>query len=528
MKTKIYLLGVAAAAVIASGCSDKWDEHYGDGPSATGVDSTVYEMIKNDSQLSVFGEMVDRSGYASLLNTSQTFTVWAPVNSALSDVDLEDEAEVKRVVANHIARFNVSTATNAEKGVRMYNGKMLYFDGMTFGGVAIDRADIMGSNGVLHTMTERIPYAYNIREYIDTHAETSRLSAFLKRFDEKKFDAATSVPIDIDENGNTIYDSVLVSYNRLFEHEIYGLGNIQSEDSVFTMLVPDNTAWEAAYNRIRPLYNVYDADAEKADSIADTQTSLAVIRDLIFRARITDPSGVGGVFATSGSKITHVGMLFGGSSPVVASNGMIYLSSAIDYPVTETYNPVIRVEAEDATGRVRGTGTTIYTRVANTDSPYAPEISEGSYIEVSATSVSRQPSVTFEIPNTLSGSYDIYAVFVPTAIDDASVTTDATRLSFVVACRGDNGRNKEQKFADNGFVTSGDAMTTIRIAEGFQFPVSNFYDSLWMMEDGNDLTSRTVSTRITVTTNVSNAEFNNGTLSRRYRIDCIYLVPSNL
>lgn len=512
-------------AIALAGCNDRWDEHY-TSSSETAGEGTVYEMIKSDPELEMFGRMVDVAGYADLLNSSQTFTVWVPESGALSGIDLDDVEEVKRVVANHVARFNVSSATGAGKGVRMYNGKMHYYEGNTFGGVPVKKSDIVLQNGVLHILAEQIPYSYNIREYINTHSSTSKIAAFLKRFDEEKFDEALSTPVDIDENGATVYDSVKVSYNRIFQHPVYGLGDILSEDSVFTMIVPDNMAWDRAYERISPLFNVYDADVDKADSIRDTQTSLAIVRDLIFRSRINDPFSMGLTFTTSGCKIHDMGSYFYGTEKINASNGMIYATSAVNYNAVDTYNPQIDVEAEDPTGRVRGTGTTIYTRVASTDNPYFNEISGGSYIEVSATSVSRQPGVTFEIPNTLSGKYDIYATFVPASVDDASVTNDKTRVRFILTYMGDNGRSVEKAFADQSFLTNPTEMTTIKVAEGFQLPVSNFYDNLWLMQDGNDATTMTCTTKLYIATNVTNAEFNRNELTRRFRVDRIYFVPT--
>ncbi|MBD5224433.1 MAG: fasciclin domain-containing protein [Bacteroidales bacterium] len=524
MKKITYNLMAMAVAVSALGsCSDKWDDHYA--PEAAGSsDATVYEMIKNDPELALFGKMIDIAGYSDLLNTSQTFTVWAPSDASLASVDLSDTDEVKRIVANHIARFNVSTANPAGQGVRMYNGKMLYFEGNTFGGVAMERSDVLARNGVLHVLTERIPYSYNIREYIDTHAETTSISEFLSRFDELRFDEASSIPLDIDENGNTVYDSVKVQYNRLLDHPVYGLGNILSEDSVFTMLVPDNNAWRTAYERIRPLYEVFDENEAVADSVSDVQTSLAVMRDFIYRARITSPSGK--MRATSGTEISDMASFFAGAEKINASNGMIWLTSDVNYPMEETFNPIIRVEAEDPAGRVRVGNTTIYTRVISTDNQFASEISEGSYIEVLGASASTQPAVTFDIPNTLSGEYDIYAVFVPASVDDETVTGEQTCLSFILTCNNENGKKTEKAFSSADFVTEPTAMTTIKVAEGYKFPVSNYYDNLWLMEDGHDASLINTTTKLNVKTNVSNSEYNSGKYVRRFRIDCIYLVPT--
>lgn len=523
--TAITILGATFALTAAVGCSDTWDEHYSP-DTGNVIDATIYGFVKNDAGYEKFCRMIEVSGYADLLNTTQTFTVWIPSAESLSEISLDNTDEVRRIVANHIARFNVSSATPKTKGVKMYNGKMLFFDGGTFGGIALGHTDIRLKNGIAHELNGMIPYSYNIREYIDTHDETSKLSEFIRRFDEEKFDEAASTPIDIDENGATIYDSVKVLYNRLFQHPIYGLGNIQAEDSLFTMLIPDNKAWDESYARIAPLFNVYNADAAAADSIRDTQTSLAVVHDLIFRSLISDAADDVPCTTTSGNTINSMGSFFGNAEKIAASNGLAYLTSSIDWPEHETFNQPILVEAENTAGRVRGANTTIYTRVASTDNIYTPEISDGSYIEVTATSVSRQPAVTFDIPNTLSGEYDIYARFVPASIDDYSMTTDSTRVRFILTYMQENGRSTEKVFSDDSYLTSGDKVTTIKVTENFKFPVSNFYDNLWLMEEENDEAAKTVTTKLYITTNVSSAEFNNNELTRRFRLDCIYMIPS--
>lgn len=92
---------------------------------------------------------------------------------------------------------------------------------------------------------------------------------------------------------------------------------------------------------------------------------------------------------------------------------------------------------------------------------------------------------------------------------------------------GANGRSVEKAFADDSFLTNATEMTTIKVAEGFQLPVSNFYDNLWLMEDGNDESSKTCTTKLYIATNVTNAEFNRNELTRRFRVDRIYFVPTN-
>ena len=96
-----------SAGLLLAGCSDSWNDHYDTTPAGDASGATVMELLNSDPELSRFARMVETAGYTDLLNSSQTFTVWAPVNSALEDIDLNDAGAVSRTVANHIARFNI-------------------------------------------------------------------------------------------------------------------------------------------------------------------------------------------------------------------------------------------------------------------------------------------------------------------------------------------------------------------------------------------------------------------------------------
>ncbi len=524
MKTFNLIPAFLVAALSLTSCSDDWDNHYDRNESA--ASESVLEMVEADPQLSTFAKMLEISGYKELLGSSQTFTVFAPTNDALASVDLTDVDEVKRIVANHMARFNNSTATSATQGVKMFNGKRFFFTDGGFGGASLLQTDKIARNGILHVVSSQIPYIYNLREYIDTHASTSDIAAFIRRFDEKRLDVDASVAIGVDENGQTVYDSVLIDFNPIFNTPVRGLGAIADEDSVFSMIIPDNAAWQQAYERISPYFKVYNADQAVADSIADVQTSLAILSDLVYRAEVTDPAAFPMLMSTTGSEITDVPSLFAGTNRIQASNGWIWEApSVLNYDNTLTWNKEIEVEAESMSGRTPGAGTTINERSVDSSNSFADLISEMRFIEVSSTTPSRQPGVTLSVPDVLSGAYDIYASFVPACALDASNLTDSTRVSFTVSYMGANGRSTSKQFRDTEFKTSPTEMTLIKVAEAMEFPVSNYYDRLWWMDETHSELSRTITTTVYVTTNVSNSEFNRGVMTRRFRLDRIIFVP---
>lgn len=521
---KRYILTtMISSALLLAGCDDTWDEHYSDSPEDLSGE-TVLEQMKADPELSDFVHMIEIAGYGNLLNSSQTFTVWAPVNGQFNDVDLDDKAAVARIVANHIARFNISSATPSDEGVKMLNGKLMYFsdNASSFGGVNLLKTDIHTGNGLVHKLSSQIPYSYNFREYIDTHSSTSEIAAFIAGFDEMLL--PSQIPGST-STGTGASDSVAVSYNRLLQYPDLGLGDIASEDSIFSMVIPDNIAWQKAYDEITPYFTTYNASQEAADSIQRFQTSLAIVSDLIYRTGLDDPQDAESIVSTTGSVISSPDRFFAGMEQIQASNGRLFYASSLNYDMTETFNKPIEIEAEEQSGRTPAAGTTVYTRNVSTDNAYAGEISGQRYIEVQPVSSSRQPGVTFAIPNILAGEYDIYATFVPATVADPTNTTESTRVQFAVSCMGANGRTQSKTFNSADFVTSTDEMTVIKVAEAFKFPVANYYDRVWLMDPKNTLNDRVITTSIYVSTNVTNAEFNQNVLSRRFRIDRIYLVP---
>lgn len=527
MKKSYILIGLLTVAGAMTSCSEDWDNHYE--PSDQVAQESVMELIQAEPELSTFARMLEISGYNDLLASSQTFTVFAPTNDALGDVDLEDVDAVKRIVLNHIARFNNSTAAGDGHTVKMYNGKRFAFDGTTFGSAELERVDIIANNGILHVLGDQIPYSYNFREYIDVHSSTSKMAEFLKLYDRREMDLGASRPIGVDGNGATIYDSVMYDYNPVLQHGWYGIGDIADEDSLFTMVIPDNSAWDEAYARIRPYYNVYDKNQDIADSIGDVQTKLAIVNDLVFRRVIENPGAAADLWTTRGSEVVDPTEFFAGTTQEKASNGVMYLAPKLNYDNVATWNKLLEVEGENQEGRQAAQASAIYTRSIGSDNIYYDSISESRYIEVVSTgSTATQPGVTVTIPNVLSTEYDIYVSFVPGTVTD-TLNIEKTRLTFTLTYMGANGRNQNKTFRDQKgtrYVTSDTEMTWMKVNDDpVSFPVSNFYDMLWLIDPLHTQNDRVNTTKLLIKTDVTNAEFNRNEMVRKFRIDRVVLVP---
>ena len=521
-KNIAYALWLAGLGGFFAACNDDWDNHYGSNGSVP--EAGLMELIRSDGDLSAFCLILEKTGADTLLSASQTYTVWAPVNGALSDVDMGDMDLLRRMVSNHIARYSNPTSTGTGEAIYMLNGKVMSYDADgAFAGVRLADGDILARNGVLHKLSDTIPYRYNFMEYISSQEKYSSFYGFIDQFTETRL-----VP------RGTAGDSVEVDYNPLLE-SYYGIGLLDDEDSVYTMILPDNEAWAQASDAIGRFFNVYRSNQAEADSICEVQTGQAILSALTFGGRITDPGARDSLVSVPGYVVHRPGDYFAGYRQVEASNGLIYEANGSMNLLEDTcvWNGTIVVEGEDLDRRRSlNSGTSVYVR--DVDGANAVKgISEESYLEVSGSSLN--PGVTFDIPEVLSGTYDIYVDFVPPRVDGTSRATEKTCLTFRMGVQQENGRLRyemRQGKDDEELIVGGDSVgdtgiKTVKVWENYHFPTSDFRDPLWYLDEENTSVTNTTrpNTTLEIRTNVSNSELNVKYV-RRFRVDRIRLVPS--
>ena len=259
-RNAIVVLAALVGAVMTTACSD-WDDHYDPNSSAnsTGgsVQATLWENISSNSQLSEFRSLLEQSGYSELINSPQTFTIWAPVNGTFDYQrlsNLSKEKLIKEFIENHIARFSFPASGSINKNVYMLNKKMALFSGSgsySLNGIAIEKPNQESKNGILHTMSGQLPFKYNIYESLEPEDfDIDSISDAFHSYDNKILNLAQSIPGPVRDGEQTYLDSVFVEWNTLFDTY---RADINVEDSNYTMIVPTNEAWHAAKQKILPL-----------------------------------------------------------------------------------------------------------------------------------------------------------------------------------------------------------------------------------------------------------------------------------
>ena len=482
--------GVAALAATLCGvsCTDTWDDHYrvvdGVVPGAT-----IWENMLKDEALRPFAAVLDSCGYASLLNSQQTYTVWAPVITEAEAEQLintykqakeearqerrtlreEDNPTVHEFIRNHIALFNIPISELTVDTVRMMNGKLMSLTGSELDGMAhIDPVAVPSSNGVLYKVDQPVAFTPNLWEAIQAKAVggdngLDSLYRFFLRWEREELNEEASVPGGV-VDGETFYlDSVMYSYNSMFN--IYG--DLDSEDSLYWYLAPTNKVWREGVEKRQSYFNYLHynpADAkynEENDSLRDIYSKLMMLENTFFNIRhqpgefnMENPDSICSTSYTSFYPGYHeferplgTGGILDGLTPEEYSNGRLYTCSEWRVPDNKSlYMKPIKVEAEDMESYITIPRKNVTSREdslavqATRRTAVNPEfsVSGNAYLMVRDTRPSTNnnflPGVTFKIPNVLSNCpYDIKVVFATPLAYDAYDTKDAALPRWIKA-----------------------------------------------------------------------------------------------
>lgn len=477
MRLKNYGIPVFALltflTVLVASCTDDWSKHYS-AEQASKSNLNLYQYIQAQTELSTFTKMLKIAGYDTILNTSQTFTVWAPTDQSLMNVNLLDTAQIIKIVENHITRFSYSTSAIISKKMLMLDNKLIVFakgaDGYTFGGLKIVQSDVATKNGIIHVLSDYSPYRQNIWEFLNYAEGIDSVRNYINSLSITTIDTAASY------KDGFIVKTVYKTTNIVLTY----LAAINKEDSIYTVIWPNNTAWVEAYNRILPYYNTLNKDGGVAAQTA--YTKLTIIQDLFFRGVKSLPIASDSLYSTNGNGFADPNRLFAGTQVTEMSNGLSYVTDKLKYNATESWCKPIKVEAENERGRT----TTLFTATIQLSIGTGYNISRGLYLQLNSSSTSKtQPSVQFQIPNTLSTKYDIYCVFVPGSIANPT-DVRPNKVKFYLSYIDSKGARVTNAPVDiNNAVLApgktGDVFTTtptsqpqeMLVASGFQFPYTN-------------------------------------------------------
>jgi hypothetical protein len=508
MKNKIIILiQCLLASIIFIACTDKfWDEHYVADTSLV-ADKNLWESIEATPELSAFAALLKETGYDKILSQSQAYTVFAPNNNALAGFDKTGVDVKTELVENHIARFVITASGDGQDNIYMLNRKLISFSRQgsdySFGSAVYSGKDLVASNGVVHILSGYEAYFPNIYELLAKRADLDSLHKYVYSFNRIEFYEEASVPGSVVDGQLTYLDSVFVNSNELLRR----LGYINREDSSYTLLAPNNAAWIEGYERIKKDFVYYNASAGTADSLQQANTSFALVQDLFFNNNI-QLSPADSLVSTSWHTFYNPQELLENLEPINTSNGSVYITDLLKIKPYQSWLQPITVEAERVLGRESTLSNLDARRVVSTD--FA--VSGGRYLQVMPSTASGNPTVTFEIPNTLSSTYNIYCVFVtPLAANPNAVGLKANKVFYRLNYIDGTGAAKISQYPESGaFETNPNVMDTMLVVQDFKFPVANYGEE-------------TATVKLQILSRVASNE--TATFSRELLLDCILLEP---
>ena len=270
------ILIVGLSVIVFFSCADNWDNHYAkheaeiNNENVDIVDKTTIEYLKDNAHYSSMTELFETTGvFHEMDSLNLLYTLFVVKN------DVFEQPENKEYISKgHVTSASFSPSTlNDGKRVVMWNKKYVNITRTTDEGSPDEQISLNGSNvmrvikttnGYIYELDALITTPMSLLELIES-LDDSRYSIFkdlvLSR-NIRIFDRSASLPIGVDNSGNTVYDSVFTIRNPYFESKGFDLAN---ESMRATMLIPSNELIENAVNEGKDKLNRWRVERE--DSI---------------------------------------------------------------------------------------------------------------------------------------------------------------------------------------------------------------------------------------------------------------------
>ena len=483
-----------------SSCSDYND--YNTAPSAgdmPGANQTLWENISSDAQLTKFANLAKKCNFSEVLNSPRFYTVWAPVDNAISDADYNalmgsDSATiVKQFMQQHMTEYNypVSAALDSTTIISL-NAKHHAFTQNAFDGFGYIDKNLPSANGVMHKINGLSEFHQNLYENIDNLVDCNSIKSYIQKYDEYYLDVNASVIGPLRDGKQTYLDSVMKKRNNVIRSIMRA--DLEDEDSTYCMLIPNDKAWKEAYTAINPRYNYIPkldymdlslktvvassttattakaAKAAEADGeLQDSLTCRNIVNNLVFSNcyQRNKPLFSNGSFnatdtayTTSRNDLTNMQEVLNHTiATSEMSNGIARTIDSITFHPWETYNPVISTTYPEATMKVTKLTThnipvdslvgrdSLFSKVPEMIRQWIlPKTSRFfSYVAVDSANIdgtTGKPEFNFALRGVRSATYHIYVVTVPGQVEEPLTDVKPYYLRFYLSWT--DAANKQQ------------------------------------------------------------------------------------
>ena len=342
LKYKQHIMAFLFAGSISITACKKWDDHN----NINNQDLTInlQQALAADENLSTFNGFITKTGLDTVLRSSKSYTVWAPTNNALQNLDpaiVNDISKLRDFVKNHIsgqAWFTRDAATGTR--VPMLTGKYNLFENNKFDEANITNADHFVSNGVLHSIDKPVQVLPNVWEYINSTTGDYQQNAFVVALNYLAFDSTLAIVDSINlVTGRPVYrpGTGLVSKNT-FNDLAY---DVKREDKLYTYFIITDNNFNVEADSLKPFFQT--ATATRTDTLSKWNT----VKDLVVEGLYPANALPAYVLSKNGTPVPIK------ASAIIAtkklSNGIAYVLNNIDVLTANKFRPFY-IQGESPSG----------------------------------------------------------------------------------------------------------------------------------------------------------------------------------
>lgn len=470
-------------------CTDFSDYNTAPGESSLSAGQTLWQNIQSNPELSQFATIVKKVGFDSNLDSPRFYTVFAPKNgtfNADSVLALDDAIILKEFVKQHIVEYNhpVNDAIEQKATLLSINAKSHSFSSTAYGDAFYTNdINLPSSNGVMHIVGHNEGFYTNIYEYFEKVEGCDLFRDYVKQYDEQYIDETNSI-LGPPVHGKQTYDYIEYKHRNNVVNRTMN-AQLESEDSSYTVLFPNDEAWQKSYDRISADYNYIgkvsymdltqisnsagvdvaankgkkDINVQAPEFLTDSLAKYNMVRDLAFsHCYDTNEVLLDGKGTVEDTLYTCSKHYLVSAEDVEdhtvnkykMSNGYVRIVDSIPFQPWQTFEPVISTRTIGRVTRSANQGGSAAvepilksTMLQNRDTlfKYVPQFiydrmmtykyntNEDYFRFVTTTEVgsSNIPELDFQLDDVLSTKYHIYVVTVPDQIYDDEDRTSVVR-----------------------------------------------------------------------------------------------------
>lgn len=268
MKRNKFISLLAFSAVMLLGaCSELSDKDYFKNIETTVnsdelvvVDMSSEEYLSKEPEYSSINELFKSHGIFTALEQKNQLSTMLVVENSDFQAPAGKEAEIDNAVKAHVSDIAVSPANLKTEGnnmrIMMWHGKYINVDlddaarnegkiagHIMFGTSAVKKV-VKTNSGYIYVLSSLLNIPKSIYDYITNLDDNySILRDSILASGTKEFDKKNSKPIGVNDEGNTVYDSVFIYKNTHFLEKNFDLS---SESLTATLLLTSNAVVEEA------------------------------------------------------------------------------------------------------------------------------------------------------------------------------------------------------------------------------------------------------------------------------------------